>query len=70
MNEKPIAKVLFTEYDAYFTIIYTDGEVHQIPYIHRPDLKEAATCLKKFRYEITGTIIYYLNSLEIIHKEA
>ena len=50
-STKNIVKVFYTEYDAYFTIIYSDGSSEQSPYIRRPELKENAESVQAFRFD-------------------
>ena len=45
-------QVVYTEYDAYFTIIRGNDNRVFIPYCEQPELMDKATTVSAFRWEI------------------
>lgn len=52
MKSTNIAKVFYTEYDAYFTVVYKSRHVHQYPEFKKPEFKSIAQKLSAFRFDI------------------
>ena len=66
MKSTNIAKVFYTEYDAYFTVVYKSGHVHQYPEFKKPEFKSIAQRLSCFRFDAgcTSRIIEVKNMLK------
>lgn len=56
IEEDKIVKVIYTEYDGWFSIIMKDGKVIQMMECKNRKLKKNAICLDCFRFDIEAKL--------------
>jgi len=52
LNLDKIKKVIYTRWDAYFTVIYKSGLVRNYMYCEYPELMDIAEQMDSFRFDI------------------